>query len=83
MVTIWLFFRVIKTGGLYERIVQITPKPEGWEAVFFSYDGGELFSEPVICWALGVCWKTHFFRLVKNASVCAEASAGRQMQCET
>jgi hypothetical protein len=25
---------------------------DGWEAVFFSYDDGELFCETVICWAL-------------------------------
>jgi hypothetical protein len=35
-----------------KKIVQITPKPEGWEAVFFSYDGGELFRESVLFWAL-------------------------------
>lgn len=28
------------------------PWPEGWEAVFFSYDERELFSKPVFCWAL-------------------------------
>jgi len=31
---------------------------------------------------LAGCWKSHFFRLIKNAPACAEASAGRQMQVE-
>ena len=35
-----------------KKIVQIMPWPEGWEAVFFSYDDGELFCEPVLFWAL-------------------------------
>jgi len=30
---------------------QIVATCEGWEAVFFSYDDGELFSEPIVCWA--------------------------------
>ena len=30
---------------------QIVATCEGWEAVFFSYDDGELFREPVVCWA--------------------------------
>jgi hypothetical protein len=35
-----------------EKIIQVMPWPEGWEAVFFSYDDTELFFEPVFCWAL-------------------------------
>ena len=34
-----------------KKMVQIMPWPEGWEAVFFSYDDGELFCEPVLFWA--------------------------------
>ncbi len=30
---------------------QIVATCEGWEAVFFSYNDGELFREPIICWA--------------------------------
>jgi hypothetical protein len=30
---------------------QIVATCEGWEAVFFSYRDGELFREPIICWA--------------------------------
>jgi hypothetical protein len=30
---------------------QIVATCEGWEAVFFSYEDGELFREPIICWA--------------------------------
>jgi len=29
---------------------QIVPTCEGWEAVFFSYDDGELFREAIVCW---------------------------------
>jgi len=35
-----------------KKIVQITAWPEGYEAVFFSYNNKEFFSEPVFCWAL-------------------------------
>ena len=34
-----------------KKILQIASACE-WEAVFFSYNGGELFREPVVCWAL-------------------------------
>ncbi|OGP88645.1 MAG: hypothetical protein A2157_16450 [Deltaproteobacteria bacterium RBG_16_47_11] len=34
------------------KILQIMQACDGWEAVFFSYDDGELFCETVICWAL-------------------------------
>jgi hypothetical protein len=34
-----------------KKILQIVSAC-GWEAVFFSYDDGELFREPVVCWAL-------------------------------
>jgi len=30
---------------------QIVATCEGWEAVFLSYDNGELFREPIVCWA--------------------------------
>ncbi len=30
---------------------QIVATCEGWEGVFFSYNDGELFREPIICWA--------------------------------
>ena len=35
-----------------KKIVQIMPANGEYEAVFFSYDDGELFTEPVLCWAL-------------------------------
>ncbi len=35
-----------------KKIIQIMEACEGWEAVFFSYNDGELFCDPVICWAL-------------------------------
>ena len=31
-------------------VLQFVPMREGWEAVFFSYDDGELFREPIVCW---------------------------------
>jgi len=34
-----------------KKMVQIMPACEGWEAVFFSYDGGECFRESIVCWA--------------------------------
>jgi len=34
------------------RILQIMQACDGWEAGFFSYDDGDLFCEPVLCWAL-------------------------------
>jgi hypothetical protein len=37
-----------------KKILQIMQACDGWEAVFFSYDDGGLFFEPVICSALGV-----------------------------
>ena len=33
-----------------KKMLQIMPACDGWEAVFFSYDDGELFCEPVVCW---------------------------------
>ena len=30
---------------------QMVATCEGWEAVFLSYKDGELFREPVVCWA--------------------------------
>ncbi len=30
---------------------EIVATCEGWEAVFFSYNDGELFNEPIVCWA--------------------------------
>ena len=30
---------------------QVVPTCEGWEAVLFSYDDGELFREPIVCCA--------------------------------
>ena len=30
---------------------QIVPTCEGWEVVFFSYEDGEPFCEPIVCWA--------------------------------
>ncbi len=35
-----------------KKLTQIMAWPEGWEAVFFSYNDRELFFEPVFCWAL-------------------------------
>ncbi len=35
-----------------KKIVQIMPSYGEFEAVFFSYDDGDLFCEPVLCWAL-------------------------------
>lgn len=35
-----------------KKILQIMQACDGWEAVFFSYDDGEVFCEPVVCWAL-------------------------------
>ena len=32
------------------KLQQIVPTCEGWEAVFLSYDHGELFREPIVCW---------------------------------
>ena len=29
---------------------QVVPTSEGWEAIFFSCDDGELFREPIVCW---------------------------------
>ncbi len=34
-----------------KTLQQIVATCEGWEAVFFSYDDGELFREPIVCWA--------------------------------
>jgi hypothetical protein len=50
--------RKVEEGFLFafirpmKKILQIMQACDGWEAVFFSYDGEELFCEPVICWAL-------------------------------
>jgi hypothetical protein len=41
-----------KGGHVMKKILQIMPACDGWEAVFFNYDDGELFCDPVICWAL-------------------------------
>jgi len=35
-----------------KKIKQIMPANGEYEAVFFSYDDGDLFCEPVLCWAL-------------------------------
>ena len=35
-----------------KKIVQIMSANGEFEAVFFSYDDGDLFCEPVLCWAL-------------------------------
>jgi len=35
-----------------KKKLRIIRSCNGWEAVFFSYDNGELFSEPIVCWAL-------------------------------
>ena len=44
---------VVRRGGvIVKKIVQIMPANGEYEAVFFSYDDGGLFTEPVLCWAL-------------------------------
>ncbi len=35
-----------------KKKLRIIRSCNGWNAVFFSYDNGELFSEPIVCWAL-------------------------------
>ena len=35
-----------------KKIIQIMPANGEYEAVFFSYDTGDLFTEPLLCWAL-------------------------------
>jgi hypothetical protein len=57
-----------------KRILQIMQACDGWEAVFFSYDDGELFCETVICWALGV---TNFFQTGQKCP-CLRRGFGRQ-----
>jgi hypothetical protein len=31
-----------------KKIIQIMPACDGWEALFFSYDDGELFCDPIL-----------------------------------
>jgi hypothetical protein len=35
-----------------KKKLRIIRSCNGWVGVFFSYDNGELFSEPIVCWAL-------------------------------
>ncbi len=41
----------IEGGHMRKELQQMVSAYEGWEAVFFSYNDGNLFRQPIICWA--------------------------------